>query len=416
MLRAPADLFACVVADAACSAGPLACGAHRRRPGASGRPPRPRHRARLAGIRRTCARRQRLRAMVVSGSPLASAGRAGHPAAGRQRGGRGGGGGVRARGGAPRGRQHRRRRLHGDPHGRRRRCSTLDYRETAPAPATRDMYLDAIGEPTELSVTGHLAAGVPGAVAGLSRRTGGSAGCRSTRSIAPAIRLARDGFVVDDYRSRSIAERQRSAARVPRLAARASCPAARPPAAGTTLRAARPRRARSRRSATAGADGFYRGSVADLHRRGDGARRRAHHARRPRRATGPIWREPIRISYRGHTIYSMPPASSGGVTMGEILNILEGYDPLPPFGSPALLHREAEAMRRAFTDRNRYLGDPAFVENPIERLLSQGATRPSCATQHRRARHADARVRRRGARAGCLARRTTRWWTPRATR
>jgi gamma-glutamyltranspeptidase/glutathione hydrolase len=67
----------------------------------------------------------------------------------------------------------------------------------------------------------------------------------------------------------------------------------------------------------------------------------------------------------------MPPASSGGVTMGEILNIMEGYDPLPPFGTPALVHREAEAMRRAFTDRNRHLGDPAFVENPVERLLSK---------------------------------------------
>ena len=77
------------------------------------------------------------------------------------------------------------------------------------------------------------------------------------------------------------------------------------------------------------------------------------------------------ISYRGHTIYSMPPASSGGVTMGEILNIVEGFDPLPPFGTPALLHREAEAMRRAFTDRNKHLGDPAFVDNPVERLLSK---------------------------------------------
>jgi gamma-glutamyltranspeptidase/glutathione hydrolase len=67
----------------------------------------------------------------------------------------------------------------------------------------------------------------------------------------------------------------------------------------------------------------------------------------------------------------MPPASSGGVTMGEILNIMEGYAPLPPFGTPALLHREAEAMRRAFTDRNTFLGDPAFVKNPLDRLLSK---------------------------------------------
>jgi len=67
----------------------------------------------------------------------------------------------------------------------------------------------------------------------------------------------------------------------------------------------------------------------------------------------------------------MPPASSGGVTMGQILNIMEGFDPLPPFGSAELMHREAEAMRRAFTDRNTYLGDPAFVTNPVRRLLSK---------------------------------------------
>jgi gamma-glutamyltranspeptidase/glutathione hydrolase len=84
-----------------------------------------------------------------------------------------------------------------------------------------------------------------------------------------------------------------------------------------------------------------------------------------------IWRDPVELTYRGYTIYSMPPASSGGVTMGEILNIMEGFSPLPPFGSSALMHREAEAMRRAFTDRNTYLGDPGFVHNPLDRLLSK---------------------------------------------
>ena len=83
------------------------------------------------------------------------------------------------------------------------------------------------------------------------------------------------------------------------------------------------------------------------------------------------WREPIKISYRGFTIYSMPPASSGGVTLAMILNIMEGYSPLPPFGSTALLHREAEAMRRAFTDRNRFLGDPDFEKLDLPRLLSK---------------------------------------------
>jgi gamma-glutamyltranspeptidase/glutathione hydrolase len=84
-----------------------------------------------------------------------------------------------------------------------------------------------------------------------------------------------------------------------------------------------------------------------------------------------LWRDPVEISYRGYTIYSMPPASSGGITMGEIFNIMEGFGPLPPFGSVKLMHWEAEAMRRAFTDRNTYLGDPAFVRNPVERLLSK---------------------------------------------
>ena len=90
-------------------------------------------------------------------------------------------------------------------------------------------------------------------------------------------------------------------------------------------------------------------------------------------------------------MYSMPPASSGGVTMGEILNIMEGYDPLPPFGSAGLLHREAEAMRRAFTDRNRYLGDPGFVNNPVARLLSKEYA--AAAPADRRAGVGDAPVR-----------------------
>src|SRR5438093_10925691 len=83
------------------------------------------------------------------------------------------------------------------------------------------------------------------------------------------------------------------------------------------------------------------------------------------------WRTPVQVTYRGYTVYSMPPASSGGVTMGEILNILEGYDTLPPFGSAGYVHLETEAMRRAFIDRNRWLRDPDFVSMPLDRLLSK---------------------------------------------
>ena len=245
---------------------------------------------------------------------------------------------------------------------------TLDYRETAPARATRDMYLDAQGNPTELSVTGHLSAGVPGSVAGLVEAHRRYGRLPLAAVVQPAIDLARDGFLVDEYRSESIRDDSTRLAGFP--ASRASfLPGGAPPPPGTTLR--QPDLARTLEAIRDhGADGFYRGPVADLivaeMARGGGlislddlARYRA------------IWRDPISIDYRGYTIYSMPPASSGGVTMGEILNIMEGYAPLPPFGSPRLIHLEAEAMRRAFTDRNTLLGDPAFVRNPTDRLLSK---------------------------------------------
>ena len=245
---------------------------------------------------------------------------------------------------------------------------SLDYRETAPSGASRDMYLDANGQPTERSVTGHLAAGVPGAVAGMVEAHSRLGRLPLATLIEPAIRLAREGFTIDGYRSSSIREDSARLELFP--ASRASfLPGGRPPVPGSTLR--QPDLATTLEAVRdSGAAGFYRGRVADLivaeMARGGGLITREDLAR-----YAAIWREPIRISYRGYTIYSMPPSSSGGVTMGEILNIVEGYAPLPPFGTPALLHREAEAMRRAFTDRNTYLGDPAFVKNPLDRLLSK---------------------------------------------
>jgi gamma-glutamyltranspeptidase/glutathione hydrolase len=245
---------------------------------------------------------------------------------------------------------------------------TLDYRETAPAAATRDMFLDPSGEAGDRSITGHLSAGVPGSVAGLVEAQTRMGRLPLAAVVAPAIRLARDGVLIDQYRSESIAGDSARLAAFP--ASRTSfLPDGRPPAVGEVLRqpdlAATLEAIRDR-----GAEGFYGGPVADLivaeMQRGGGLITqedlRNYHA---------IWREPVRIPYAGYTILSMPPASSGGVTMGEILNIMEGFRPLPPFGSPALMHREAEAMRRAFSDRNTLLGDPAFVRNPVERLLSK---------------------------------------------
>jgi gamma-glutamyltranspeptidase / glutathione hydrolase len=303
-------------------------------------------------------------AMVVSGSPIASAVgreilRAGgnavdaavavgfalavvHPEAGNV----GGGGFMIVR--PPK----------GDP-------QALDYRETAPAHATRDMYRNA-GE--DASLTGHLSVGVPGAVAGLTEAHRRFGRLPFAAVISPAIRLANSGFLIDEYRSLSIVEESARLALYP--ASRSTfLPQGKPPTPGSLLK--QPELGATLEAIRdSGAAGFYRGRVADLivaeMERGGGIITREDLA-----SYRPIWRTPVEISYRGYTIYSMPPASSGGVTLGEILNIMEGFGPLPRFGSATLLHWEAEAMRRAFTDRNRYLGDPAFVRNPVGRLLSK---------------------------------------------
>jgi gamma-glutamyltranspeptidase/glutathione hydrolase len=245
---------------------------------------------------------------------------------------------------------------------------TLDYRETAPAAATPGMYLDADGNPTDRSVTGHLAAGVPGSVAGLFEAHRALGRLPWAELVEPAIRLARDGFTVDEHRERSIRADSARLSRFPASAAQ-YLPGGRPPPAGTRWR--QPDLARTlEHIRDRGADGFYRGPVADLvvaeMARGGGIITHGD-----LEGYRPLWRDPVRISYRGHTIYTMAPVSSGGVTLAIMLNIMERYDRLPAFGSADLLHLQAEAMRRAFLDRNRWLGDPAFVEMPLERLLSK---------------------------------------------
>jgi gamma-glutamyltranspeptidase / glutathione hydrolase len=241
----------------------------------------------------------------------------------------------------------------------------LDYREMAPAGASRDMYRGA-GE--DASVTGHLSVGVPGAVAGLTEAHRRFGRLPFASVIGPAIRLANEGFVVDEYRSSSIGEDSARLVLFP--ASRATfLPNGRPPIPGTTFN--QPELGATLEAIRdSGAAGFYGGWVAALivaeMKRGHGIITQKDLA-----SYRAIWRDPVEISYRGYTIYSMPPASSGGVTMGEILNIMEAFGPLPPFGSATLMHREAEAMRRAFTDRNTYLGDPGFVHNPVDRLLSK---------------------------------------------
>ncbi|MGH7532158.1 MAG: gamma-glutamyltransferase [Gemmatimonadales bacterium] len=248
------------------------------------------------------------------------------------------------------------------------KVTALDYREAAPAAATKTMYQDLRGDPTDLSINGILGVGVPGSVAGLVEQHRKYGRLPLSDVMAPAIALARDGFTVDDYRERSIDGDR------PRLylfaGSRADyLPDGHAPKAGTIFR--QPDLARTLQIiADSGADGFYRGPVSDLlvaeMQRDGGLITHADLV-----GYQAIWRDPIAIEYRGYTVYSMPPSSSGGVTLAEILNIMEGFGTLPPFGSPQLIHREAEAMRRAFTDRNFYLGDPAFVNAPIAQLISK---------------------------------------------
>src|SRR5690242_5475724 len=247
------------------------------------------------------------------------------------------------------------------------RVRALDYRETAPERATRSMYVDSAGNPTAQSVTGHLATGVPGSVAGMYEAWKSAGRLPWARLLTPAIRLARE-HMLDSARSRSIAEGADRLAMFPASAQQFLVDGHAPPP-GTTFR--QPELARTLQLiADSGPSVFYRGQIADLiaaeMQRGHGLVTKDDLRRYKAK-----WRTPVQITYRGYTIYSMPPPSSGGVTMGEILNLMEGYDTVPAFGTVGYVHLEAEAMRRAFADRNHWLGDPDFVAMPLERLLSK---------------------------------------------
>jgi gamma-glutamyltranspeptidase/glutathione hydrolase len=243
----------------------------------------------------------------------------------------------------------------------------LDYREVAPGRATPGMYVDSAGNVSEGSLTGHLSVGVPGGVAGMFEAHRMFGKLPWAQVLAPAVALARDGHVLDAIRSRNIAYQAARLARFP--ASRAQfLPTGEAPLPGTAF--IQPELgATLQLLADSGPEPFYRGSIADLivreMERGGGMVTKQDLA-----GYRPKWRDPIRITYRGYTIYTMPP-SGGGITLAEILNMMEGYSTLPPFGSAVLMHLQAEAMRRAFIDRNRYLGDPDVVTIPVERLLSK---------------------------------------------
>jgi gamma-glutamyltranspeptidase/glutathione hydrolase len=242
----------------------------------------------------------------------------------------------------------------------------LDYRETAPAEATRDMYLDATGQVVgDPSLTGHKAVGVPGTVAGLWAAHQRFGRLPWKELLAPAIQLAEQGFVVPAQLEQRMREDQQRLQRAPGFARHFGAMHAgdvfRQPDLATTLR----------RIAAEGSDGFYRGPTASLivdeMRRGGGLISAADLEQ-----YRPVWREPLRAQWQGYEVLSAPPPSSGGFA---VIQLLKMKDALAPdfagltHNSPQYIHLVAEMAKRVFADRAEYFGDPAFVKVPIARLL-----------------------------------------------
>ena len=250
------------------------------------------------------------------------------------------------------------------------RATTIDFREMAPRAATPEMFTDPTGTySATIHHDSYKSVGVPGTVAGfaLAHRKYGRTEWK--RLVDPAVRLAGDGFDVPLGLATSLAGAIRYLGAYPASLA-AFYRNGQPYAVGDRLR--QPDLASTlTRIRDQGQDGFYRGETARLlaaeMRRGGGLITEDDLTRYEAKE-----RAPIRGTYRGYEIISMPPPSSGGVAMVEMLNILEGYD-LAAAGhnSPRYVHLVVEAMRLAFLDRARFMGDPDFTAPPIERLTSK---------------------------------------------
>jgi gamma-glutamyltranspeptidase/glutathione hydrolase len=246
--------------------------------------------------------------------------------------------------------------------------SALDFREVAPLASKRDMFLDQAGNVTNKSLTGALAAGVPGSVAGLweAHRRYGSKPWREL--LQPAIDLADSGFIAD---SAFVEDLHGDSVRLARFPASAALfiPGGRLVPVGATWR--NPSLAAAlRRIADQGRDGFYTGETAKLivaEMKRSGGIISLEDLRRYQA----LWRAPVEFSYRGHAVISMPPTSSGGLTDALVSGIVSGYD-LRAMGwhSPAAIHVIVEAERMAFYRRNTTLADPAFTKIPLESFLS----------------------------------------------
>lgn len=248
--------------------------------------------------------------------------------------------------------------------------AAIDYREEAPSGASRDMYLDAKGEPTSERLLGPKAAGIPGSVAGLGLAHERFGALAWKDVVAPAVALARDGHVLDSWHAQDLAY---GAGAMVKAGYAASATHYRKPdgsdfAEGDTW--TQPELAVTlAKIADVGPRAFYDGALAE---------RMAKEVA----AAGGIWkaadlaayeaveRRPIEFAYRGHQIVTMPPPSAGGVVLRQLLAASEqlGLEQHPWRGVQEV-HLFAEAMRRTYADRNLLLGDPDFVTLPMDRLL-----------------------------------------------
>lgn len=252
------------------------------------------------------------------------------------------------------------------------KVEAIDYREKAPEKATRDMYLDDDGNVDKgLSRFSHKSAGVPGTVAGLVLALERYGTISLQQALTPAIKLAEEGFRVPLRFSKGIKARAKTLKRWEssrKIFFKEDGTAYEP----GDLFVQRDLAETLKRISSRGVKGFYEGETAELivreMRKGGGLI-----SKQDLKNYRPVIRKPVHGSYRGYDIYSMTSPSSGGVHIVQMLNILEKY-PIAYLGhnSAQTIHFMAEAMKRAYADRSKYLGDIDFVEVPIQGLTSKG--------------------------------------------
>jgi len=250
-----------------------------------------------------------------------------------------------------------------------RRAHALDFRETAPEGARVELY-SRNGKPSrDLSITGALAVAVPGEVAGLLQASKRFGTVPLRDLLAPAIRYATEGFPLDATLRYAIDRQQSAIKKFPDLA-RIYMPKGEVPAQGEIIR--QPELGETLKAiASNGAESFYQGWIAEamaetIRREGGvlGVEELKHYKA--------VWREPLLGSYRKRTVITMPPPSSGGVALVQMLNVLEAHQLSKiPHNSATYLHLLTEVLKHAFADRAQYLGDPDFVNAPVARLVSR---------------------------------------------